>query len=300
MKKLRRSSAGFAAVLALVLAACPQTSRPPALRPLTAGGPAPTAALFRFAAYGDTRDNHDIHREIVKEVTGFQPALVLQTGDLVHHGDAADEWRIFDQITGDMRRRIPYYPARGNHDVGTSGFYEQRVTSPVASGNQLYYSFEKENLHFVAIDTQQAVGPTSEEGRWLEADLAQARAAGRFIVPFFHKAIFSIGPHAVESDIMALRPVLHALFRRHGVRLAFEGHDHIYYRTVRDGITYVVTGGGGAPLYDGRHPELGVPGDVFEKVNHFCVADVYPDRVAVTAYRRDLSRLDRFTVPASH
>ena len=262
--------------------------------------PAPTAALFRFAAYGDTRDNHDIHREIVKEVTGFQPALVLQTGDLVHHGDAADEWRIFDQITGDMRRRIPYYPARGNHDVGTSGFYEQRVTSPVASGNQLYYSFEKENLHFVAIDTQQAVGPTSEEGRWLEADLAQARAAGRFIVPFFHKAIFSIGPHAVESDIMALRPVLHALFRRHGVRLAFEGHDHIYYRTVRDGITYVVTGGGGAPLYDGRHPELGVPGDVFEKVNHFCVADVYPDRVAVTAYRRDLSRLDRFTVPASH
>jgi len=299
MKKLRRSSAGFAALLALVLAACSQAPRTPALRPPAAGGPAPTAALFRFAAYGDTRDNHDIHREIVKGVTGFQPALVLQTGDLVHHGDAADEWRIFDQITGDMRRRIPYYPARGNHDVGTSGFYEQRVTSPVTSGNQLYYSFEKENLHFVAIDTQQAVGPASEEGRWLEADFAQARSAGRFIVPFFHKAIFSIGPHAVESDVMALRPVLHALFRRHGVRLAFEGHDHIYYRTVRDGITYVVTGGGGAPLYDGRHPELGVPGDVFEKVNHFCIADVYPDRVAVTAYRRDLSRLDRFTVPVA-
>jgi 3',5'-cyclic AMP phosphodiesterase CpdA len=297
MKKLRRSSAGFAVMLAAVVAACSQAPRTPASRPHTAGGPSPTAALFRFAAYGDTRDNHDIHREIVKAVLSFQPALVLQTGDLVHHGDAVDEWRIFDQITGDMRRRIPYYPARGNHDVGTSGFYEQRVTSPVTSGNQLYYSFEKENLHFVAIDTQQALGPRSEEGRWLEADLAQARAAGRFIIPFFHKAIFSIGPHAVESDVMALRPVLHALFRRHGVRLAFEGHDHIYYRTLRDGITYVVTGGGGAPLYDGRHPELGVPGDVFEKVNHFCIADVYPDRVAVTAWRRDLSRLDRFTVP---
>src|SRR5438270_4987083 len=250
MKKLRQSSAGFAALLALVLAACPQTSRPPAPRTPAAGGPAPTTPLFRFAAYGDTRDNHDIHREIVKEVTGFQPALVLQTGDLVHHADAADEWRIFDQIIGAMRRQMPYYPARGTHDVGTSGFYEQRVTSPVASGNRLYYSFEKENLHFVAIDTQQAVGPKSEQGRWLEDDLAQARAAGRLIVPFFHKATFSIGPHAVESDVMALRPVLHALFRRHGVRLAFEGHDHIYYRTVRDGITSVVTGGGGAPLYD--------------------------------------------------
>lgn len=298
MKKFRREPAGFAALLALVLAACPQTSRTPAPRPHTTGEPATWATLFRFAAYGDTRDNHDIHREIVKAVLSFQPALVLQTGDLVHHGDAADEWRIFDQITGEMRRRIPYYPARGNHDVGASGFYEQRVTSPVTSGNQLFYSFEKENLHFVAIDTQQPLGPASEEGRWLEADLAQARAAGRFIVPFFHKAIFSIGPHAVESDVMALRPVLHALFRKHGVRLAFEGHDHIYYRTVRDGITYVVTGGGGAPLYDGRHL-VGVPGDVFEKVNHFCVADVYPDRVAVTVWRRDLSRLDRFTVPVA-
>jgi hypothetical protein len=34
-----------------------------------AGRPAPTTPRFRFAAYGDTRDNHDIHREIVKERT---------------------------------------------------------------------------------------------------------------------------------------------------------------------------------------------------------------------------------------
>jgi 3',5'-cyclic AMP phosphodiesterase CpdA len=284
--------------LLALLAACSQTPQAQdPLPPATLGGPAPAGALLRFVAYGDTRDNHDIHREIVKGVMSFQPALVLQTGDLVHHGDAADEWRIFDEITGDMRRQIPYYPARGNHDVGTHGYYEERVTQPVLSGNKLYYSFEKGNLHFVAVDTQQALDPASEEGRWLEADLAKAQSEGKFIVPFFHKAIFSIGPHADESGILALQPVLHSLFKKHGVRLAFEGHDHIYYRTVRDGITYVVTGGGGAPLYDGEHPELGVPGDVFEKVNHFCVADVYPDRVTVTAYRRDLTRLDHFAVP---
>lgn len=298
MKSTRWRSPLPAFLLAVFAAACSRT--PPASAPPPPPPPhhaaAPADALFRFAAYGDTRDNHDIHREIVAGVMSFQPALVLQTGDLVHHGGAADEWRIFDEITGEMRRRIPYYPARGNHDVSSEGYYEQRVTQPVLSGNKLYYSFEKENLHFVALDTQQDVGPASEEGRWLEADLAQARAAGKFIVPFFHKAIFSVGPHAVESDVVALRPVLHSLFRRHGVRLVFEGHDHIYYRTVRDGITYVVTGGGGAPLYDSRHPELEIPGDVFEKVNHFCVADVYPDRVEVTSYRRDLTQLDHFAV----
>jgi 3',5'-cyclic AMP phosphodiesterase CpdA len=300
MKGIRRRSSRFAVLLALGLAACSQTGHAPISPPSAAGGPATAAALFRFVAYGDTRDQHEIHREIVKGVISFKPALVLQTGDLVHHGDAAEEWRIFDQITGDMRRQIPYYPARGNHDVGTSGFYEQRVTQPVLSGNKHFYSFEKENLHFVALDTQQALGPTSEQGRWLEADLAKAQAEGRFIVPFFHKAIFSIGPHAVERDVVALRPILHLLFKKHGVRLAFEGHDHIYYRTVRDGITYVVTGGGGAPLYDEAHPELRVPGDVFAAVHHFCVADVYADRVAVKVYRRDLSRLDQFTVPVGN
>lgn len=262
--------------------------------------PAATApagdVLLRFAAYGDTRDGHDVHRRIVEDVQSFQPALVLQTGDLVHHGNAAEEWQIFDDITGAMRRVIPYYPARGNHDVAPEGYYEQRVTQPVLSGDKLYYSFEKGDLHFVSIDTQQPLGPESEQGRWLATDLAQAQAAGRFIVPFFHKAIFSVGPHAAESDVRALQPILHPLFRQHGVRLAFEGHDHLYYRTVRDGITYVVTGGGGAPLYDERHPELKLPGDVYESVNHFCIADVHADRVEVTVYRSDLTQLDEFAV----
>jgi 3',5'-cyclic AMP phosphodiesterase CpdA len=257
--------------------------------------PAAPGTLFRFVAYGDTRDHHDVHADVVAKVMAEEPALVLQTGDLVHHADAVGEWTKFDEITAALRQRIPYYPARGNHDVGTRGYYEARVTQPILSGNKLYYSFEKGNVHFVSIDTQQPLEAGSAEYVWLDDDLAKAHVAGRFLVPFFHKAIFSIGPHSLESDVRALRPILHPLFRKHGVTLVFEGHDHLYYRTRRDGITYVVTGGGGAPLY-GRVAAPG-PEDVYEKVHHFCVADVAPDRVTVTAYRRDLSQLDRFEVP---
>ena len=293
MSKLRLRTFSFAALFLLLTGGCSHISE-------TRSAASPKdGALFRFAAYGDTRDGHDVHRKLVEDVLSFDPALVLQTGDLVHHGTAADEWRIFDEITGDMRRRIPYYPARGNHDVGPEGYYEQRVTQPVLSGNKLYYSFEKGSVHFVSIDTQQPLAPESEQGRWLESDLAKAQAAGRFIVPFFHKAIFSIGPHAAEADVLALKPILHPLFQRYGVRLVFEGHDHVYYRTRRDGITYIVTGGGGAPLYDGKHPELGLPDDIFEKVNHFCIVEVHADRVAVTAYRSDLTKLDQFEVAAA-
>jgi len=286
----------FTALAVLLAVACAQAPRSPVSTPPSAKATPETVVLLRFAAYGDTRNGHAIHRKIVEDVMSFHPALVLQTGDLVADGSAAGQWKIFDEITGNMRDQIPYYPTRGNHDVGPEGYYEQRVTQPVLSGNKLYYSFEKINIHFVAIDTEQPLGPKSDQGRWLETDLAQAQASGRFIIPFFHKAMFSIGPHATDPAVLALKPILHPLFQRHGVRLVFEGHDHLYYRTVRDGITYVVTGGGGAPLYEGKHPELGRPHDVFKKVNHFCVADVYADRLVVTAYRSDLTKLDRFTV----
>jgi acid phosphatase type 7 len=291
-----RSRTLFFCALILLAVACTQASRSTVSPPHSAQATPATEVLLRFAAYGDTRDGHEVHRKIVDDVMSFHPALVLQTGDLVHDGSAAAQWKIFDEITGAMRSQIPYYPARGNHDEGPEGYYQERVTQPVLSGNKLYYSFEKGSIHFVAIDTEQPLGPKSDQGRWLETDLAQAQASGRFIVPFFHKAIFTIGPHATDPAVLALKPILHPLFQHHGVRLVFEGHDHIYYRTIRDGIAYVVTGGGGAPLYDGDHPELGLPHDVFRKVHHFCVVDVYADRLAVTAYQTDLTKLDRFTV----
>ncbi len=296
MAAIRPRSLCFLVLWVAGVAGCTQSPRPEE-QPIHAVAQAPAGdVLVRFAAYGDTRDGHEVHRKIVADVLSFRPALVLQTGDLVHDGDSKEEWQTFDSITGEMRRQIPYYPARGNHDASPEGYYEQRVTQPLLSGNKLYYSFEKGSIHFVSIDTQEDLSSASEEGRWLEADLAAAQAAGRRIVPFFHKAIFSIGQHAAETDVQSLRILLHPLFRRHGVRLVFEGHDHIYYRTVRDGITYVVTGGGGAPLYDDKHPEFRLAGDVFEKAHHFCVVDAFADRFAITAYRTDLSEIDRFEV----
>jgi 3',5'-cyclic AMP phosphodiesterase CpdA len=201
----------------------------------------------------------------------------------------------FDAITSVMRSRVPYCPVRGNHDVGKNHYYEARVTQCFQAGNKLFYSFEQRGVHFVAIDTEQALDPESVQYRWLKADLAAARDAGRFIIPFFHKAIVSVGPHSVELDVQSLRPILHSLFRQNGITLVFQGHDHQYYHTQLDGITYIVSAGGGAPLYDWRVR----PGtsDVFEKVYHFCIVDVAPTRIAVTAYRQDLSRVDSFKLP---
>jgi hypothetical protein len=259
--------------------------------------PKPADAVFRFAAYGDTRDGHGAHRDIVAGVMSSHPALVLQTGDLVSDSSVEEQWVTFDAITKKMRDAIPYYPARGNHDNQGGDSFEKYVPTQDVHREGFYYSFEKGPIHFLALDTAgDPITPKSPQYKWISDDMKKAREDGKFIIPFYHKAIFSVGPHAMQSDVWELRPILHDLFRKYDVKLAFQGHDHLYYRTSRDGITYIVTGGGGAPLYKTRYAQLGIQGDVMEISHHFCVADVFADRVTVSAYRFDRSALDKVTV----
>jgi acid phosphatase type 7 len=39
------------------------------------------------------------------------------------------------------------------------------------------------------------------------------------------------------------------ILKKHKVDLVLSGHDHLYQRGERDGVRYIVTGGGGASLY---------------------------------------------------
>ena len=258
-------------------------------------GSEPTQAgktAFRFVVYGDTRDGHDVHRKLVAMILAQKPDLVLQTGDLVHRGSDDSLWKIYDEITGPMRHKIPVYPARGNHDVGGTG-YEKRVTAPFTSGNKLYYSFDKGACHFVSVDNFSPYGPDSPQYRWLDQDLAAAQKKVTHIFVYFHEPPYSIGSHGSNLDI---RQTLCPLFVKYGVRAVFCGHDHIYYRTKRDGITYVVSGGGGAPLYACDPNKGAIEGDKWESVHHILVCDVDGDTITATALREDGTTLDHFTI----
>ena len=77
------------------------------------------------------------------------------------------------------------------------------------------------------------------------------------------------------AQAAAIRAEFHDLFVENGVDIVFSGHDHQYYHTVRDGIDYVVTGGGGAPLYeiDTEAPDW-MSGDVGFSAYHYCVCSI--------------------------
>src|ERR1700687_2722962 len=82
---------------------------------------------LRFVAYGDTRfhdpndtdaANPSIRVALVQAIAGVKPAFICFTGDIVYNGYDAGDWKVWDNETRIWRdKKIPIYPALGNHDL---------------------------------------------------------------------------------------------------------------------------------------------------------------------------------------
>jgi len=255
-----------------------------------------TSDRFRFVLYGDCRDGYDMHKKLVALAMSRHPAFVIQTGDLVHTGTSASQWKTYDEVTGPMRSQIPVYPAPGNHDFG-GGEYAARLTAPIESGTKAYYSFTKARWHFISlsVDLHMPYGPGTDQYNWLVSDLQKAGSRKLDIAVFFHVPPYSIGSHGSDLDV---RAKLCPLFDKYGVSLVMNGHDHLYYRTRRAGITYIVSGGGGAPIYPALPNNGQIPGDKWLAGYHIVVIDADGDALKAKAIDQDGKIFDTFTIDA--
>jgi hypothetical protein len=220
---------------------------------------APTGAVpFEFVVYGDTRTRHDVHRKVVAAVLAqSRPDFVLQTGDLVADGSDPALWPIFFDIEKALLRQAAFYPSLGNHERNSGNYYEYLQAAP-------YYSFNWGNAHFSILDSDMANFASSEPARqafwkqqteWLEEDLAKNQKADFRFVAAHHPPMTAVSSRQGDNPHMtALIP----MFEKYHVTAAFFGHDHNYQHYLKNGIHYVITGGGGAPLYDVDKPPEGI------------------------------------------
>jgi hypothetical protein len=91
-----------------------------------------------------------------------------------------------------------------------------------------------------------------------------------------------------NPEMTALIP----LFEKEHVTAGFFGHDHNYQHYLKNGVHYVITGGGGAPLYDVDKPPAGITQKVIS--TELFVAVKVTDKTAhIDALALDGSVLDR-------
>lgn len=287
MKALTRTLWLVPAVIAASLVSCGSS-------PVT-GDNYPHYLKGGVAVYGDSRTGYAVHREVVEGIRSVDPKAVFHTGDLVTHGANQNNWDYFHDITKELVATTPFYPAVGNHEDpnNSSTLYFDQFALP---GNERWYSVDVDGFRFIVLDTVSSIAAGTEQYQWLESQLQSIRADSTVAV-VFHYPPYSTGQHG--ADEKGLRQSIVPLFENHDVDVVFNGHDHNYERSEVNGIPYVVTGGGGAPLRDQDAAKVGSydTSILYVKAHHFCVIYRDGDRVMVDVWSKDVELIDQFEVP---
>lgn len=203
---------------------------------------------FAFFVYGDTRTCQERHRLVASEMAldPLNPAFIVHTGDLVE-SPVSPNWANFFWAIEPFSGSTPLVPVLGNHEKNDDSYYESFVL-PSGGGDyeKQWYSFEYGKVNFIVLDSNanlMGLNNFLKEKAWLEKELEnQARP---FTVVMFHHPMFSSRYSTGKDD--GLESSWGTLFEKYGVELVFNGHVHSYERLEKNGVTYVVTGGGGAP-----------------------------------------------------
>ncbi len=273
---------------------------------------------FRFVVYGDNRSDHLAHAEVVAGILAEPDvAFAVNTGDLVSDGEVEAQWTEFFAIEAELAARVPIWPTIGNHeeDGGEVPIYDRLFVLPADAGTEHYYTFTWGNSRFIVLDGHVEVEPwylcllqlkpydgcfTRDQDAFLRREL-EAAAIDASVEHVF--VITHVGPYSSKegrSGSPQMRAWLDT-FRELGVDVVFSGHDHYYeHGHAANGLDYVMTGGGGAPLYEVN------PGMVnwllphtpihAESVHHYVVVDVARDWVQVTARLPDGTLVEQFEV----
>lgn len=277
----------------------------------------PPRAGFKMLVLGDTRSNHADHAEVVNAALGEKARVLIHTGDLVSSGEVEDDWVQFFHIEQPLLQSTPIFPVIGNHEEhdGHVNLMMEYFTNPIDSPSpEHYYSVDYGNVHLVVMDGHVNVDPewvcltriawwetcfTVEQLDWLEADLASARTNP----DIDHIFVFNhMGPYSSKEGRTGMKHMrdLMDLFASHGVSFVISGHDHYYERGFSgNGIPYIISAGGGAPLYDIASPSPAPHTVVYnESCLHYTLFDFDYLDVTMTVYRIDGTVLDSYSFTA--
>jgi acid phosphatase type 7 len=260
-------------------------------------------ATFSFVAYGDTRfhdptdtvaSNPPVRRALVAAIDREHPAFISIGGDIVYTGDSPD-WSTWDSETAIWREhKIAIYPALGNHDV--KGDLQKALGNYFARFPELqqsrFYSMQTENTVMLVLDSN-IDELSGAQGTWFRSQLEQIPATADFVFLIFHHPVYTSssddkalgGGHSSRGNEEAIGKLLEDKQQHLRARIVvFNGHVHNYERHEHGGITYFVSGGGGAHAY----PVTRKPDDPYQDngVNyHYLLVQVDHNHATITMHK---------------
>jgi hypothetical protein len=227
----------------------------------------PSNRPLRIVVYGDMRftdpantsdTQPGVRKWLVQKVGEEKPDLLLITGDMPFNGSNAEDWKVYSQETALWtQERLRIYPTIGNHEIlpdPRSGKRNYFAAYPQIDHHS-WYSVQLGNIYLITLDSTNFLDDQGAQRRWLESQLAHLPSSADFVFFLFHiplvsdlQTAFMLG--IPSPAILELRHYLEAqAAASHAKFVIFNGHIHNYERFEVNGITHVITGGGGARPY---------------------------------------------------
>ncbi|MEV4244352.1 discoidin domain-containing protein [Streptosporangium canum] len=212
------------------------------------------AAAGDIAAQCTASSSSCAHPKTAAQVQAMNPEFVITMGDN-QYDDArlSDFQNYYDKTWGKFKSKTR--PAAGNHETydpaGTYAGYKGYFGSIATPQGKTYYSYDRGNWHFVALDSNYF--DQTAQINWLKADLA-ANTKG-CVAAYWHHPLFSSGEHGNDP---VSKPVWKILYDARA-DLVLNGHDHHYERFAPqnpdaqadpNGMVEILGGMGGASPYN--------------------------------------------------
>jgi hypothetical protein len=273
--------------------------------------------VLAFGDYG-TKGNAEqvaVARRMAEFAQTLEQPLgaVLAMGDNFYRAITPDRFdKHFEQMYSPEHLNCPFYACAGNHDYGTALYdfqtgklqlqldYAKNHPQSRWKFPAKWYSLElpsadKPLVKIIVLDGSYWAGALTpqekvEQKRFLQAELEKgSKAPWLWVVN--HYPLFS--DTTDRGDNQTLIREWGPLLQQHPVSLCLAGHDHTLQHLQVEGYSasFIVSGAGGARLYDVRPSERGFCNNRHLGFNHIHVT---PERLAVQFVNAEGERLHAF------
>ena len=153
-------------------------------------------------------------------------------------------WDTWGRMMEKLTSRVTLQVLPGNHEVEFSPKpkvgveyieYKSRMRGPVGGSTDgpLYYSWESGNAHFISLNSYMPFDATSDQYKWLEADLKSIdRERTPWVFAGTHAPWYNSNKHHQnEPQEWGMRDSMEPLLHKHQVDVLFCGHVHAYERS---------------------------------------------------------------------
>jgi predicted MPP superfamily phosphohydrolase len=161
---------------------------------------------------------------LIKAINNKMPRLILALGDLSYQRYNPDCWlNIVSPIQSKMKIVL------GDHDYASLSLLKQYRS--LFNLSQEYYSFNIQNVHFLALATEIPFDANSSQYNFVKKDLESAtnNSEIKWIIVFSYRPQYSSLTEHPGNAI--LRETYHPLFEKYHVDIVLQAHNHNYQRS---------------------------------------------------------------------